>query len=226
MSTLRVIKLGGSLLKLPSLNERFQAWCHENPHPLTFIIVGGGGIVDALRGIDQANSLDEEFTHWLSIDLMQHTARIAHRLLDNVDLIDTPDQLRHLISGAGQPTNGQATNSVRAIVQVGPCFFRNEPQLTLPASWDVTSDTIAAAFAIAHTADELVIMKSIAPPARHLQMETLAASGYVDPCFADFANQIKQVRFVNLRAIKTSNLEKSGKDGANSDADPSATAEG
>lgn len=199
----RVIKLGGSLLTMPNLNERFQAWCSENPYPLTLIIVGGGGIVDAVRGIDHANPLAEEFTHWLCIDLMQHTARIAHQLLDSVDLIETPDQLRRLISGIGQPANDQATDPVIAIALVGPCFCGADPLLDLPTSWSVTSDTIAAAFAVAYAADELIVMKSIDPPAGHLRLETLAAAGYVDPYFADFAKQINRVRFVNLRALAT-----------------------
>ena len=42
MKRVRVIKLGGSLLTMPNLKQKFQKWCRENPHPLTLIIADVG----------------------------------------------------------------------------------------------------------------------------------------------------------------------------------------
>ncbi|MCA9131267.1 MAG: hypothetical protein KDB22_29485, partial [Planctomycetales bacterium] len=81
MRRVRVVKLGGSLLTLPSLREKFLRWCYDHPHPLSLIVVGGGTVVDAVRAIDQANPIEDEFAHWLCIDLMRHTARLAHQIL-------------------------------------------------------------------------------------------------------------------------------------------------
>jgi len=194
MKRVRVIKLGGSLLTMPNLKQKFQKWCRENPHPLTLIIVGGGLVVDAVRQVHQANPLSEEFAHWVCIDLLQHTARIAHEILGNVDLYETIDDLQ-------QPFSGSKVNSptpIIAIVQVGICFAREYPNLGLPDSWDVTSDSLAAAFCQMYAAEELVVMKSSDGSNPGLP----AGLRLVDPYFADLAEDIDQVRFVNLRAFK------------------------
>ena len=198
MKKVRVIKLGGSLLTMPNLKQKFQKWCRENPHPLTLIIVGGGPAVDAVRLVHQANPLSERFAHWVCIDLLRHTARIAHEILGNVDLYETKDDLQ-------QPFSGSKVNSptpIIAIVQVGTCFARMYPNMGLPESWDVTSDSLAAAFSQMYAAEELVVMKSSDAPGDNLDLELLADAGFVDPYFADLAEDIDQVRFVNLRAFK------------------------
>ena len=198
MKRVRVIKLGGSLLTMQNLKQKFQKWCRENPHPLTLIIVGGGPVVDAVRQVHQANPLSERFAHWVCIDLLRHTARIAHEILGNVDLYETKDDLQ-------QPFSGSKVNSptpIIAIVQVGTCFARMYPNMGLPESWDVTSDSLAAAFSQMYAAEELVVMKSSDAPGDNLDLELLADAGFVDPYFADLAEDIDQVRFVNLRAFK------------------------
>ncbi len=198
MKRVRVIKLGGSLLAMPNLKPKFQKWCRENPHPLTLIIVGGGPVVDAVRQVHRANPLSEEFAHWVCIDLLQHTARIAHQVLGNVELFETMDDLQ-------QPFSGSRVNSITpiiAIVQVAICFAREYPNMGLPESWDVTSDSLAAAFSDMYAAEELVVMKSSNAPNDESNLESLADVGFVDPYFADLAEAIDQVRFVNLQTYK------------------------
>ena len=198
MKRVRVIKLGGSLLTMQNLKQKFQKWCRENPHPLTLIIVGGGPVVNAVREVHRANPLAEEFAHWVCIDLLQHTARIAHQILGNADLYETMTDLQ-------QPFSGSKVNSktpIIAIVQVGICFAREYPNLGLPNSWDVTSDSIAAAFCEMYAAEELVVMKSSDPPGDESDFASLAAMGFVDPHFADLAENIDEVQFVNLQTYK------------------------
>lgn len=201
MKRVRVIKLGGSLLTMPQLREKFHRWCRENPHPLTLVIVGGGGFVDAVRAIDKANSLAEDFAHWVCIDLMRHTARLAHRILGDVELYETMDELQQPFSGSKK----DVTTPIIAVVQVGICFAREYPNMGLPESWDVTSDALAAAFGSMHAAEELVIMKSIDvpigdEPIGDEQLEDLAAAGIVDSYFPELACEFN-VRFVNLRTF-------------------------
>lgn len=198
MKRVRVIKLGGSLLTMPNLKQKFQKWCHENPHPLTLIIVGGGAVVDAVRQIHQGNPLSEKFAHWVCIDLLQHTARIAHRILGNVDLYETMDDLQQPFSGS----KVNSTTPIVAIVQVGICFAREYPNMGLPESWDVTSEALAAAFSDMYAAEELVVMKSSDAPGDETDLDLLDSMGFVDPYFADLAAEIEQVRFVNLQTFE------------------------
>ncbi|TWU45907.1 Amino acid kinase family protein [Novipirellula aureliae] len=191
----RVIKLGGSLLSLKNLQETFHRWCRENPHPLTFVIVGGGGIVDAVREINAANPIPDKFSHWLCIDLMRHTARLAHQILGNVDLYETMHDLQQTFSSS---TKDQTTPII-AVVQIGICFKPEFPNMGLPANWDVTSDTLAAAFSQMFAAEELIVMKSADVPIG-FELNDLAEIGLVDPHFADLAKETK-IRFVNLRTF-------------------------
>ncbi len=197
VSNLRVIKLGGSLLTLPTLSSQFQQWCRANPHPRSLIIVGGGGLVDAVRQIDRANPLREDFAHWVCIDLMQHSARLAHEILAGVGLIETANELQRFLAERHSPT---ALLNV-SIVQIGLCFERCHPNMGLPESWDVTSDALAAAFAIMHGAQELVMMKSCDASGEGGQLESLVRAGVVDPHFAELAKSINHTHFVNLRAL-------------------------
>ena len=195
MKRVRVIKLGGSLLTVPSLKQKFQKWLRENPHPLTLIIVGGGPVVDAVRQVHLANPLSEEFAHWVCIDLLQHTARIAHQVLGNVDLFETMDDLQQSFSDS----NVNSSTPIIAVVQVATCFNREYPNMGLPESWDVTSDSLAAAFSNMVAAEELVVMKSCDAPSDGSDLESLADFGFVDPFFPGLAEGIDQVRFVNLQ---------------------------
>ncbi|MEI7460487.1 MAG: hypothetical protein WCK15_13835 [Pirellula sp.] len=198
MKKVRVIKLGGSLLTMPNLKQKFQRWWRENPHPLTLIIVGGGPAVDAVRQVHLANPLSDEFAHWVCIDLLQHTARIAHQILGNVDLIETMDDLQQSFSDS----NVKSTTPIIAVVQVAICFAREYPNMGLPESWDVTSDSLAAAFSNMVAAEELVVMKSCDAPSDGSDLESLADLGFVDPFFPGLAEDIDQVRFVNLQKYK------------------------
>lgn len=198
MKRVRVIKLGGSLLTMLNLKQKFQKWLHENPHPLTLIIVGGGPVVDAVRQVHLANPLSEEFAHWVCIDLLQHTARIAHQVLGNVDLFETMDDLQQSLSDS----NVNSTTPIIAVVQVAICFAREYPNMGLPESWDVTSDSLAAAFSNMVAAEELVVMKSCDAPSDGSDLESLADFGFVDPFFPGLAEEIDHVRFVNLQKYK------------------------
>ena len=198
MKRVRVVKLGGSLLTMPNLKQKFQKWCCENPHPLTLIIVGGGPVVEAVRQVHLANPLSEEFAHWVCMDLLQHTARIAHQVLGNVDLLETMADLQQSLSDS----NVNSTTPIIAVVQVAICFARENPNMGLPESWDVTSDSLAAAFCNMVAAEELVVMKSCDAPNDGSDLESRADFGFVDPFFPGLAEDIDQVRFVNLQKFE------------------------
>ncbi len=191
---MRIIKLGGSLLTLPNLSEKFHRWCRENPHPLTLVMVGGGGIVDAVREVNRFNPLSDEFAHWVCMDLLLHTARLAHQILGDVELIETNKDLQQFFLRATIASSAP----IIAIMQTEICFARNLPNLGLPATWDVTSDSLAAALSQMYGAEEVVMMKSTDVPSGYQELAELADAGIVDPYFPDLASESK-VRFVNLR---------------------------
>jgi 5-(aminomethyl)-3-furanmethanol phosphate kinase len=69
----------------------------------------------------------------------------------------------------------------------------------LPATWDVTSDAIAAQIAVFLKAGSLVLLKSATLPDGATRQDA-ARLGLVDPMLPSVARSIPQVEYVNLRS--------------------------
>ncbi len=182
----RVIKLGGSLLDWPELPAAFSRWLERQTPAQNIVIVGGGKIVDALRELDRVGSLGEEAAHWLAIEGMSLTAALAVELLAGATLVRDIGDLK-CADGAG----------VRILDVVD--FMRKdaESEDSLPCTWSVTSDSIAARVAQRIEAFELVLLKS-ASPARGSTRKELADTGYLDAYFPQASLRLP-LRAVNLR---------------------------
>ena len=68
----------------------------------------------------------------------------------------------------------------------------------LPASWDVTTDSIAARIATRLGADRLVLLKSAVLP-EGTDRESAARLGLVDPMFPRVARPLERVEWVSFR---------------------------
>lgn len=186
---MRVVKLGGSLLDVPNLADRFERWYQRQPPMVSIVVVGGGASVDVLRDFDRANNLDAATAHWLAIRAMQFNARIVESLLPKVMWGDSFDQMFTCDIEAG-------------ILIADPWKLLTETAasgaLSLPESWDVTSDSISAWLAAKLAAEELVLLKSALLPT-HATVEGASACGYVDPYFKEAVATVAHTRCVNLR---------------------------
>lgn len=196
-TTVRVVKLGGSLLDWPLWVERFRSWLAAQPPARTVLIAGGGAAADEVRRRDRDDKLDPSTAHWLAIDAMHANTIVVRRLLPEAIAIDRWADL-------------QSPPNAASLVAFSPRdFLRSvEPRAAgaiLPHSWDATSDSIAARLATVLGAEgpkeaaELVLLKSASPPLGANTLERLAAAGFVDRCFPQFAGTLGAVRFVNLR---------------------------
>lgn len=188
--SLRVIKLGGSLLEWPELSVRLRRWLAVQPPAVNVLIVGGGPIVEGLRTIDRAQQLSASASHWLAIDSMSLTARILVELLPEAVLVNS------------LATIDRSPGGVPQVLDVAPLLRAEQGSRgALPESWDVTSDSIAAHVARQLNASELVLMKSIDPPQASdpQTANSLARAGYVDAYFPLVAGELP-LRCVNLRS--------------------------
>jgi aspartokinase-like uncharacterized kinase len=190
-----VAKVGGSLLSRPDLASQLRNWLNEeltthvNTHYV--LVVGGGRLVDAIREIDAMTSLGDATVHWICIELMDVTSRILSNLIPELTVVD---RFRHLAERTAQP----------GITLFCPAEFMtkiepNSAGTRLPANWSVTSDSIAGRLAIVLAADELVVIKSAAPPPipesiREKWLGDLAAQGYVDRFLPDLAHELPPAR--------------------------------
>lgn len=187
---LRVVKVGGSLLDLPDLADRVRGFLHSDDGTCNILIAGGGPFVEQVRHIHKLTPLDETTAHWMCIDLMSITARLLAEQLAISPVINSIESL---------PSR---TISTVAVFDVANWLRESEPSTAggqLPASWDITSDSIAARVATVLDSDELVLMKSAIPKNGAGSLSELADARLVDPMFPKFAANLPSIRIVNLR---------------------------
>ena len=190
---IRVVKVGGSLLDLGDLATRMRQWLKAQTPAHHVIVVGGGALVEQVREWHRNDPIDDVAAHWMCIDLMSVTAHLLHSRMPEIALIED-DRLLCQRVGSRDCTIFGPANWMR----------HSEPYLPgtkLPASWDVTSDSIAARLAFALIADEIVLLKSSLPQKRQTnRIKDLAAGGYIDVMMAQLAHELPGVRVVNLRS--------------------------
>ena len=132
---------------------------------------------------------------------MRCTARFLAELLPETPSVDDYSKLQE---------RTQATGAT-----IFDCYsFMREVEsglsgLTLPESWEVTSDSIAARLAIVLAAEELVLLKSASPPSgfseesswrgKILEPDDRNQASIVDNFFHRIAGDVPTVRIVNLR---------------------------
>ena len=191
--TVRVVKLGGSLLEMSGLEDRLEDWLSQQTSAHYVLVVGGGMLVEEVRSWDQRWEIDQDAAHWLCIDLMSATARLLSSRMPGLLLTDDHSLLERRIEKPG-----------RTVFDPSRWLRETEPQLrgtTLPIGWDVTSDSIAARLAVTLNADEFVLLKSTLPEEAAQQgIAALAECGTVDAMLPRLMPEMPPVRMVNLRS--------------------------
>jgi dihydroneopterin aldolase len=191
-NALRVVKVGGSLFDAADMPQLVHAWIERQPAGITVVIGGGGDLVQPLRSAQERFRLRDEDSHWLAVRAMTVTSRLLAQLL-NVELVEQFDVIQQLVRGQ---------RVVTCVLDVEEFLRRHEPGLPgrrLPLDWSCTSDSIAARVAAALSADELILMKSVAYPA-NLPLADASATGLVDGHFPSAVAELDRLRWVNLIA--------------------------
>ena len=167
-----VVKVGGSLFDHPLLVPALRTYLDSLAPADMLVVPGGGRVVDVVRKLDAIHSLGEESAHWLAIRGM-----------------DIAGELLRLALPCGSRLN------------VLDCLAFARDHDTLPHSWEVTSDSIAAHAAVVYGAERLVLLKSIDGDAG-MSWEEVAACGWVDPHFPRIvAGATFPVEVVNFRRL-------------------------
>jgi len=183
----RVVKVGGSLLGDAALWSRLDEWLDRDCVRETFLVVGGGAMVDSLRDLDRRFTLDEVDCHWWCIQVMAIHAQMAAKLLPRSTLVRLSD-------GSWPATpGGRWIVDPLDFVQTVDC----RSAVPLPESWDVTSDSIAARVAEHTQADTLCLLKSAAAPGTSLA--DWIAAGYVDRYLDQTARGLCSIQAIDFR---------------------------
>jgi 5-(aminomethyl)-3-furanmethanol phosphate kinase len=183
-----VIKVGGSLFDLPDLGPRLVEWLLRLETRQIVLIAGGGPVVDVVRALDARHGLGEEKAHWLALAALTLTSRFLAELVPGSAVIDAVERC---------PTAW--SNQIVPVLD-GYAFARaDEGQAgCLPHAWAVTSDSLAARVARVLGARRLILLKSATLPVPADWSEA-GRRGFVDPYFAQAAQDIAEVEVVNFR---------------------------
>ncbi len=160
-----VVKVGGSLYDHPAFGPGLLHWIENLTAPV-LVVPGGGKFADTVRNLDRIHSLGEEQSHWLALRTTTVAAAfLATRLPGSV-----------LVSRPGP--------AFRIGILDGYAFGRVDQGYSesLPHSWSVTSDSIAARAATVFRADRLVLLKSVDVPTGTTWGEAVEL-GWVDAHF-------------------------------------------
>jgi len=191
---LAIVKVGGSLFDWPELPGRLTAYLEArhltDNNERAVLIAGGGAGVDWIRRLDQIHGLGNVAADKLAVYALDLTAVILAALLPGSTTIDRLEML-------------EPAGETRAITIMAPRSVLGEIECVgaapLPATWDVTTDTIAARIAVHLEARTLVLLKS-APLLDCATRHDAARLGLVDPMLPSVARLIPHVEYVNLRS--------------------------
>lgn len=190
---IRVVNVGGSLFDLPDLADRLRSWLSRQSPGHHVLLAGGGPLADQVRRWHELRPIEEAAAHWMCVDLLTVTAHLLHARLPEIPLIEDDALLC------------QRVGSRSCTIFISAPWMRHGesklPGISLPQTWAVTSDSIAARLAVALGAAELVLMKSTLPRGGSaVTIQELSDVGYVDPMLVHLAGQLPPVRSINLRA--------------------------
>ncbi len=168
---LRIVKVGGSLLRLSDCGARLRCWREAQSPAQELWLAGGGEVVDVVRSWDHRFQLGNPAAYSLTLAALRLTA-----------------PLLRMVAGLAE----------EQVLWVDEELARFPPQWHdryRLSSWEATSDTLAALIARARNADELVLLKaSPIPTAVHTDLTALARLALVDPVFPEAALGISSVR--------------------------------
>ena len=193
----RVVKIGGSLLQRPDLSTSFHHWWDQQTPADTLLIIGGGDLINAVRNIDATHSLDLTETHWICVELLSQTFKIAASILE-YPTVTTDSQLQRWLK---KPS---ALGGI-SLIQVDAFYNQSQPGSNrfLPEDWQTTTDSIAAYLALTIHAEELILLKSCSIP-QTTSYQELSEKGIVDQAFPKIAEEVPRVRVERLVDFKTS----------------------
>ncbi|MFZ2405613.1 MAG: uridylate kinase [Methylobacter sp.] len=169
-----VIKLGGSLSRSDTLVSCLNAVEKNYRGRAAVIVPGGGAFADQVRLAQQHWQFDDNTAHHMALLAMQQMALLFKGLNPGF-------AIAHTVGAIRKQLDRQKT------VIWSPDIIELD-NAGIEASWDITSDSLAAWLAKTLPASELILIKSAAIDA-NLSLQQLAEQGIVDKAFCDFVAQ-------------------------------------
>jgi aspartokinase-like uncharacterized kinase len=169
---LSVVKVGGGMARAgdDALRELCRTLAEAARTEALLVVPGGGAFADVVRDHDRRFGLGDATAHRLAIVAMDQFGAVLGELIPGAEA--TTDIRPARPARAGRP----------AVLLPAEVLLREDP---LPASWEVTSDSIAAWVAGVAGAGRLVLVKAVdglhagwpphGPPPARVGVDELAA---------------------------------------------------
>ena len=166
-----VVKIGGSLLGSPELERWLELFVKYSDGNI--IIVPGGGIfANAVREAQNLTKISDACAHKLAVLAMDQFGLLLANLNPLLATAKTECEI------------DERTWQHRAIVWLPSHMVLADD--SIPQSWDVTSDSLAAWLAKKLNAKQLVLVKSDKPSASQLCLKRMTEEGVVDKALNEF----------------------------------------
>jgi len=169
-----IIKLGGSLSRSDTLANCLNAVEKNYRGRAVVIVPGGGAFADQVRLAHQHWQFDDNTAHHMALLAMQQMALMFKGLKPDFAVV-------HSVAAIQDQLNRRKT------VIWSPDIIELD-NAGIEASWDITSDSLAAWLATTVSAAELILIKSVAIDSS-ISLHQLAEQNIVDKAFCDFVAQ-------------------------------------
>ena len=178
-----IVKLGGSLSQADTLIKCIDKIEKKYAPKSVVIVPGGGAFADQVRLTQQRWQFDDNTAHKMAILAMQQMALLIQGLKSYFSIVhsvsEIPEQLLKHPIVIWSPDIVELDNAA------------------IPASWDITSDSLSAWLAQILSASELILVKA-AIFDNSLTLKQLAELDVIDKCFCAFVDQATfKVKIVN-----------------------------
>lgn len=184
-----VVKLGGSLLDVADLTDRLLAAVSDVEIPI--VVVGGGSAADLVRQWSRQGLVDNSEAHRLAIAAMSFNA--LH--LVESDRVVESDRGLTLVKSKDAALEASLAGRL-PLLDTSSALLAEQALFTqypsLPESWDVTSDSIAAWLASAWNGD-LRLLKSVSSGSAPLD--------HLDVWFEQASRGLHKLTWINLRNL-------------------------
>jgi 5-(aminomethyl)-3-furanmethanol phosphate kinase len=169
-SLLSIVKLGGSYAFSKQLSDWLGALAACAGHVV--VVPGGGPFADAVRHAQPQIGFDDQTAHHMALLAMDQYGCVLASL------------------GAGL-TVAPSLAAIRRVVSEGRVPIWSPTRMVLdakdvPASWDVTADSLAAWVAGKLRAKRVLLVKQVTSLGVSIRADDLVAQGIVDPAFPRF----------------------------------------